>query len=712
MKKYTQKLSMVALSVALSMHAAQAQDSTEVGSGADENEAIERISVSGSVSRFGATKSQTPIIEMARSISIETFDDMVEKGALNLSQTATYMSGVTAETFGFATRGDWIRARGIELPRYRDSVQELFGSYNTTRAEVYTLEQVEVLRGPASVLYGQGSPGGIVNYISKTPKEDDFLELNGQIGTFGRKQFGVDANTVLSDSTAGRFVGVFRDSDTQVDYVDDSTLVLMPSVTFTPAEDFSLTLIALHQETDSDTASQFIPVVGTLLPLPDGSYIDQDVYAGEPNWNKFDTEATQLTMLVEYEINDNLFLSSTALWRDGEADYNQAWPTFIGAGASRYLNDIIGAPLFTATTVPRSFYQADNSFEQMAFDIRLAGNFQTGELKHEILVGVQSQKVETDNNFAYFYGGGVLAGDFTYVLDLANPVYTGAPDQAVFDALYVDDPLQHVDDLGVYLSNQISLDNWRLTLGVRFDEVDNEVAGVEQSDEATSVSAGLLYKFEHGVSPYVNYAESFETVVGVTASGEQLKPEEATQVEFGIKYQPQNFPGYFSVAYFDIEITNLPNPNDLIGEAAQQLGESQLSGIEFEGKIELDNVSLQMAYATLDAEDPNGYELDGAVESNGSVWAAWKPAALPGFKVGAGVRYVGKGVSEDGVVRYETPSYTLGDLMFGYSVTEKMDIALNIRNVADKEYLTSCLSRGDCFPGVRRTVVGSVNYRF
>ena len=131
--------------------------------------AMEEIFVYGDLSRFGATKSNTPIVETARSLSIETSDAFSLKGALNLSQTTAYMPGVTAETFGFATRGDWIRARGLAVPRYRDSIQELFGSYNTTRTEVYTIEQVEVLRGPASVLYGQGSPGGIVNVVSKTP---------------------------------------------------------------------------------------------------------------------------------------------------------------------------------------------------------------------------------------------------------------------------------------------------------------------------------------------------------------------------------------------------------------------------------------------------------------------------------------------------------------------------------------------------------------
>ncbi len=676
----------------------------------DESE-VEVVEVVGSLSRFGATKSNTPIVETARSVSIESIDEFLQKGSLNLSQTTSYMAGVSAETFGFATRGDWIRIRGLAAPRYRDSIQELFGSYNTTRAEIYTLEQVEVLKGPASVLYGQGSAGGLVNAVSKTPRPDSSNEIFAQVGNYSRKQLGLDFNGALTEkeNVLGRFVGLYRDSDTQVDYVEDDTLVLMPSLTFMPSDDTSITVIGLYQDTQSDTGSQFIPVEGTLQPLSDGTFLDADVYAGEPEFNKFDTESTQLTVLLEHSLNDNFTLSGTALWRDGEADYHQAWPTFFGDGASRYL----GSSSTSNATVARSFYQADNTFEQLALDVRLSGFVNTGSIEHEVLVGVQYQDVETDNNVAYYYGGGALTGDLRYVLNLANPVYTGAPDQAIFDAIYTDNPIQNVKDVGLYVSDQISWDNWRITLGLRYDDVDNDNGTSQQNDDALSLSAGFLYKFDNGVSPYISYSESFETVVGTTLSGDQLEPEEGQQVEVGLKYEPRNFPGFFTVAYFDIDISNLPNPNSLPADAGQQQGESSLSGVEFEAKFNLDDISMQLAYSTLDAEDPNGFNLAGTPDSNGSIWVMWDAQKwLPGFSLGAGVRYVGESVSETAALEYRTPSYTLGDIMLGYQVSENLDLALNIRNVTDKEYLTSCLTRGDCFPGLRRSVNGSLTYRF
>ncbi|CAB9493757.1 TonB-dependent siderophore receptor [Alteromonas macleodii] len=696
------------------INAAQALQESGNEASTTEQIAVEKIEVLGTRSPFGATKSNTPIVELARTISIETALDLKQKGVLNLSQSATYMAGVTGESYGYATRVDSISSRGLSIPRYRDSIQELFGSYNSTRAEIYTMEQVELLKGPASVLYGQGSPGGIMNYVSKTPTLGKGSEVVLSYGSFDRAQIGLDVNGSLSedDKWVGRFVGIYRNADSQVDYVSDDTQVLMPSLSFMPSDDTTLTLIGLFQDTDSDTAAQFIPVEGTLLPLADGTYLpDQDVYAGEPGFNKFDTTSNQVTLLGEHLIDDTTSLSFTALWRDGEADYHQAWPTF--TGGTRYLNAFVGAPVApTDTFVPRTFYQADNTFNQHAFDIRVNKPFATGSFEHELLAGVQYQNVKTDANSAYYAGGGVLQGDFRYILDLANPVYTGAPELAVFDSIYNDAPEQTVTDTGLYLSDQVTYKNWRMTLGLRHDRVDNDTGVTEQDDTQTSYSAGVLYRFDNGISPYLSYAESFETVVGLDNDNNQLKPEEGRQYEAGIKYELSAIPGFITLAYYDIEVSNLPNPNGLPDEAAQQQGVTSIEGVELEGRLDFGEVTAQFAASVMDAEDPNGFSLSAQPDSNASLWVNYSPLELEALTIGAGVRYVGESVSENGTIRYETPSYTLGDLMVAYELSSNVNLQLNVRNVTDKKYLTSCLFRGDCFPGVRRTVNASLTYSF
>lgn len=695
----------------LAPHYAHAQD--EAASSAKE---IEKIEVYGTRSTFGATKSAVPIVEMARSVSVETLEDLLDKGAFNLSQSTTYMAGVTGETYGFATRGDAISSRGLSIPRYRDSIQELFGSYNSTRAEVYTLEQVELLKGPASVLYGQGSPGGLVNYVSKTPKAAPAGEIRLDIGNFDKQQLSLDVNHSLSqdNSWLGRFVGIYRDADSQVDYVNDDTRVAMPSVSFVPSDKTRLTLVGLFQDTNSDTAAQFIPVEGTLLPLADGGYLpDQNVYAGEPGFNRYDTQSNQLTLLGEHTFDTRTQLTFTALWRDGEADYWQAWPVFTGAGNSRYLqNSLLPEGGTSETTVARTFYQAANTFTQQAADVRLSREISTGPLQHSILAGVQYQQVETDNDSAYFAGGGAGSGDLRFVLDLADPRYTGAPDTDVLEQYLVDGPTQQVEDLGLYVSDQIALDNWRFTLGLRHDRVDNNNGSAAQEDSATSYSAGLLYRFANGISPYVSYAESFETVVGLTRNGRQLEPEEGRQYEAGIKYAFEKIPGYMTLSAYDIQISNLPNPNSLPDDASQQQGESSIKGVEFESYMVFGDVSAELNAAIMDASDPNGYAFPAQPEHTASLWVTWRPAPLAGWRFGGGLRYVGESVAQNAQLRYETPSYMLVDLMLEKVLSDNLIAQINVRNLTDKSYLTSCLTRGDCFPGVRRQINASLTYQF
>lgn len=686
----------------------------------------ETIIVTGTTA-FGATKSDTPIVETARTLSVETSEMFIDKGALNLASALTYVAGVTAEPYGFSTRGDFPQSRGLELPRYRDSIQELFGSYNSTRADLYTVEQIEVLKGPASVLYGQGSPGGIVNYVSKTPRDTFSGELRADVGNFDRYEVAGDVTGPIGGEGspfAFRLVGLYRDTGTQIDQVDEETKVFMPSLSWQAAPDTKFTLIGLLQDTESDAAAQFIPVEGTLFPLADGTYLDTDVYAGEPGFNRYNTESQQVTLLGEHKINDNLMLEGTALWRSGEADYHQAWATFTGAGQSRYLNGIFAAQpalgaaaaaqglSFTDTTVPRTFYQGDNEFDQLAADVRLRASFTTGAFDHDLLAGVQYQDVETDSDTASLYGGGALAGDFRYVLDLKNPVYGNYPDQSVFDALLNDTPAQTTQDVGVYVSDQIAVGKWRLTAGVRLDSVENEAGAASQEDDAVSTSFGVLYRFDNGFSPYASFSESFETVVGTTPQGAQLDPEEARQYEVGFKYEPRGIPGLITAAYYDIEISNLPNPNALPGNAAQQQGVSTLKGFEAEARLQFDEIYLQASASTIDAEDPNGRQLAAIPEEQASLWTTWRPdGAWDGFKAGVGVRYVGETVSDNGTISYTTPDYTLGDLMVGYE-WDQWDFAVNARNVTDEDYLTGCLTRGDCFPGLRRTVIASLSYDF
>ena len=195
-------------------------------------DAIEEIVVTGKLSRFGATRSTTPILETSRSVNVIRESVFRSRGALTLDDTLSYTAGVVGDTYGFSTRGDFPRVRGFNAAEYRDGQQVLFGYYNNTRSDVYMLEQVEVLKGPASVLYGKGTPGGIVNAISKIARPGSDNEVLLDIGEHDRYQAAADISFQWSDHLYARLVGVYRDSDTQVDFVQDEAIVVMPSITW------------------------------------------------------------------------------------------------------------------------------------------------------------------------------------------------------------------------------------------------------------------------------------------------------------------------------------------------------------------------------------------------------------------------------------------------------------------------------------------------
>ncbi len=670
---------------------------------------VEEVFTIGKLTRYSATKSATPIMETTRSVSIETQQQIIDKGALSLDQTFTYTAGVIGETFGFATRGDWVKVRGLDVPQYQDSLQSLFGNYNNTRPDIYTLEQVEILKGPASVLYGKGSPGGLVNVVSKRPQLEASHEVVIEGGTFDRQQVGIDSTGPLTDDGQWlyRVVGVYRDSETQVDHVDDRSKVIAPSLTWQPDDATSATVLLNYTEADSDTATQFLPIAGTLTSATNGKRIDNDVYLGEPSFNRYDAKTFSATLLADHQINAIWGVELTTRYTDASADYQQAWPSFIGG--DRYVRNPDGS-LYKDGTVPRSFYRNDAESEQIAADLRFRADFTAGHFAHRMLLGGTYQDVTTDNDGYYAFALGADTLDDSTWINVFNPVYGALPPEALLNSLYTDRPDTTSKDIGFYISDEISLNNWSFTLGLRYDDTETETANEKQDDDALSTSVGLLYQFDNGVATYISYAESFEPMIGDNRNGQALDPQEGKQTEVGIKYEPIRFPGIITLAYFDIEQSNLPDPLALPGSFEQQSGEATIKGLELEGILNFGDITVELNISKLDTESADGYQLASVPEKQASTWVTYRPLQYwQGFKLAAGIRYVG--ASYGGADTLKTPSYTLGDFMMGYE-TGRWDVALNVQNITDEEYFSTCLARGDCWVGRERTAVGRIRYKF
>ncbi|MEE4205240.1 MAG: TonB-dependent siderophore receptor [Erythrobacter sp.] len=708
------KLKFAMLAATCMASAAHAQDDASKTGKDDEKTEESVILVTGEVSTFGATKSEIPILETSRSVSVITNEEWRERGALTLDDTLNYTAGVVGDTFGFSTRGDFPRVRGLNVPEYLDNIQVLFGFYNNARSDIFTLEQVEVLKGPASVLYGQGSPGGIINTVSKRARPDKTdAEVYVEYGTFDRAQVSADIGVDLSgDGTlTGRLVTIYRDAGTQVDFVNDDAFIVAPSITYDDGRTV-MTLLANYTDRDSDTAHQFLPLAVSGCPSDEVTIsaaavcagnitqeVDPSLYVGDPAFNRYDTESFSLTGFLEHRFNDVLGFEATARYRDNSADYRQVWVSFLGAGNPRVLPD--------GTAIARSWYDAPASSDQFAVDGRFRANFETGPIRHEVLAGINYQTVDTLLEAAFL--------SRPTAFNLLAPVYDGSeiPTQADFDAAR-GRSVNEIDSIGYYINNQMEIGDLVLNAGVRFDDLETGNGTTSQEDSATSVSFGALYRTPIGLNPYVSYAESFQAVVGNDqVTNQPLLPQEGEQIEVGLKFQPPGTRTYVTLAYFGIEQSNLPNPAGLPNAPSQQEGVARIDGFELEAQTAIGDIYLDAAFSLLDTEDPAGLRFPSVPEVQGAAWASWRPSqgALAGFVLGGGVRYAEGNESRSGAVLVEPDGYTVFDGLVGYDF-DRYSITLNARNLFDSEFYGTCLARGDCFPGEVRTIQLRAGVRF
>lgn len=656
----------------------------------------------------GATKTDTPLIETPQSVSVITDKQIRDLGALNIQEALRYTAGVRADSYGLDSRNDTALIRGTNYVQYQDGLRGLFGNFNNVRSDVYALDSVEVIRGPSSVLYGQGTSGGMINLTTKRPKSVFASELRAEFGSYSREQFALDiTGPVIDDGVLDmRLVALQRDNDTQVDFVSESRRFVAPSLTWRPATWLAWTLLGHSQRDESGTTTGFFPWEGTIQDNRNGQ-IPTERFASEPGFDAYDSEQDALTSMLTVHFGHNWNLSQTLRYMKNGAVYNTLFPNI-------YTGDPYLLDPLRRRSVLRVAYSSDATSRALTSDHRLTGRFTTGPVEHLLLAGIDISEVEARLLSAQSTPAQILLqGQF----DLYDPQYGRfiAPDK-------IQQPKQTTKQRGYYLQNQMRLgDHLIALLGLRRDEAITQVEGSENiQDDATTKRAGLLYSFDSGWSPYLSYTEGFLPVTQVNDSGDPFEPIRSRQYEAGVKFQPSTAPVLLTLAVFDINEENrlAPGENPTV---QVQLGEANIEGLEFEAMVSWPQVmDVILAYTKLDggsdggpnSEDTNrNRPLPAVAEEVASAWLRLQFgfAGLPGLSIGAGLRYTGAIPDESQTVT--TPSYTLLDAMIAYD-TAHWRLAINGSNLEDKTVISACLERGDCFYGARRSVVGSLTINF
>ncbi|PSJ36640.1 TonB-dependent siderophore receptor [Allosphingosinicella deserti] len=655
--------------------------------------------------RRALSKTDTPALETPQPVTVITDDVFEAQGAVSVSDVLNYVAGATANPYGPDSRVDGVKVRGLDALQFRDGMRDVFSYYASIRADPYTFSQVELVRGPASALFGAGALGGLFNLSSKLPQFEAGGEIGVRYGSFDRKEVLADLTGGLTDQLAGRIVARLRDSGTQTDHVSDDRVLIAPSLTFAPGSDTSLTLLGLYQEDDGGSTAQFLPLVGTVLPNPNGT-LDRDLFIGKPGWDRYDGRLLQGTAMLDHRFSDRLRLSLKARYIDSDLDYFTHYPDSYSNPTNPYLDPeqrIIGL-YADASRARMEIFSTDNNL-RFSFDTGAA-------IEHDLLAGV---------DYSWNHVRKVAGFGFE-TIDIYDPDYAslsdfggGLPEPSA--------PSEDIrqEQIGFYLQDQIRIaDRVSVTLGVRRDDASarDALGGSSYDESATTFRAGVIGEIVSGVSPFASYTESFEPIAGAASDGSPFVPKRGRQVEAGIKVQPAAG-ALVTVTAYHIKETNTPidDPSTPDPFDQTQAGSLTSKGCEIEGRATLPG-DLQLI-ANLSHNDAKlkdtGRQLENVPKKNASLWALKRTTFANGMtlQLGGGVRYVGANRSygaafPDGI---RTPSYTLVDAVaeIGW---KQWSLGVNAVNLFDKRYQSACLARGDCFQGQARNLFGTLRYRF
>ncbi|NTG90674.1 TonB-dependent siderophore receptor [Agrobacterium rhizogenes] len=659
-----------------------------------------------------ATKTVTPIGETPQSITTVTRKQIDDQNPQTVSEALRYTSGVLSDRdsnsrydsvflrgFGsFGTATNYVSyLDGLKLPRGQ--------AFATPSIDPFFLDHIDVLKGPSALLYGQISPGGLVNQVSREPSDVQSNELRIEGGTDGRIQSGLYSTGPITKDGTWQYglATVGRSSGTRYDNVDEKRIGVAPSLKWEPDKDTSLVISGYYQrDPEGGYFNSLYPKF--LAPANLAKYLGRDFDIGDPSYDSFERKQYGVGYRFEHSFDDQVTIRSNFRYSGVDVDMRSL--------------QMAGA-ISSAGIIPRYAVHSIEDAKGFSFDNQAEFKFDTGAAKHTLLAGVDLQ--HSSSSWEYLMGAATS-------IDVTNPVYS----QPVGPLASVIKSDQSLRQTGVYLQDQIELGRLRAVLGVRHDWTDQDSDNLlahtssDQSSDATSYRAGLLYLFDNGIAPYASYSTSFEPVIGTDANGNPFTPTKARQYEVGIKYKPTNLDALFTISAFDIRQENVLSPGSLPGFSVQQ-GEIHSRGLEFEARGNLtDNLELIGAISLLDTEVSRstdtsiiGNQPQAVPRYYGSLWAnyALDYPALEGLTIGGGVRFVGSSYADD-ANKVKAEGYTLLDAALKYDFSVKnqklkgLEATLNVTNLLNKEYYSSCSSNYYCQYGNGRTVLAGLRYKW
>jgi len=677
---------------------------------------VETVVVTGTHKTVSATKSSVPLSETPQNIQVLSSALIKDQNDLLLEDALRNVAGVMPG--GYYNGFDYFRIRGFDAAGfiYLDNLK--YDTNVTTNVEIFGLDQIEIVKGPASSEFGAGSLGGLVNLVSKRPTPDTAIEASAGGGSFGSYEVSFDGDTTLNDSGTlyGRFAATDRLDGSFIDYAEGLHRVYAaPSLTWEPDDATKITLLTSYQH-DNMYMGMPLPAYGFLLPDSNGK-IPITRFVGEPgDTNKLNFSRGSFGYDAHHRFNDWLSIRQNARY----VTTNSRWKNIIYPAC--YNDDPNVAACATNDDDADARYLSVYPFsltenvQIFGIDTALEATFDTGPIEHTLDVGVDYFR---DNDSSFYHQVSYIAASDYITLDLFDPVYGAAIPAQTFVAQSV----THIGNTGVYAQEHAKWGDLTFTVGARWDN-DDTMSGYggffsQQHDNAVTPHAGVTYEVAPDAVAYASYSQSFQPQSGTLSSGAPAAPEHGTQWEGGVKLALMD--GRLNATASVYSLTRSNVLTSALGSVfVTETGQERSQGFELDSQAKLtENIQLLAAYSYTDVkvtrndDDPTivGDRPSNVPPQSLSLWAKYTftNGPLDGLSGAIGGSFYS---SQWGDLpnTFKLPSYSLLNANLGYAFGQ-YKLQVNFKNLLDERYAVGSYNDLYVNPGAPRSVLVSLTWR-
>ncbi|WP_205548303.1 TonB-dependent siderophore receptor [Pseudomonas carnis] len=647
-----------------------------------------------------ATRTDTAIHETPQSISVVSKDVVEDLGATRLQDALDYAGGVgRANNFGGQGLTTFT-VRGFTTGEfYRNGFPINRGYPNMPDAN--TIERLEVLRGPATMLYGRGDPSGTFNVVSKQPLAERTVTLGSQLNDQGMKRGTLDASGPLDEEgrLAYRLNVVGEGGDTFRDHVETERYGVTPVITWQATDDTKVTF-------EGDFMRNNHPLDRGLTRFPNQRGTpSRDTFWGDKDAGKLHNDNNMAQLRFEHALSDNWTLGGGFQWLDGSLKGNAIEAN--GPGS-------LGAD---GRTLQRNFNYRKLEWTDKDYQLNLTGHFSTGGFDHTLLTGIEYEDYDYKS---IIQRSSAAAG--TYPIDIFDPVY-GQPRPALTRTPTHDK--ENLKTYAAFIQDQVALtESLKVLAGARFERFEHDYQNYvgkswQAADNAVTPRVGVIYDLTDTVAVYADAARSFKPNTGASREGGGFAPEKGKSYEMGIKWEALDRQLSVDAAIYQVEKKNVLTTDPVDNTFSVAAGQVRSRGFDL-------NVAGNLTpewrviggYAYVDAEVTrdntlrSGTRLMNIPRNSFSLLNVYEfqDGALKGLGLGAGGKYVDQRAGQTANTAFSMSAYTVVDLLGYYKVNERVRLNLDVKNLFNREYEEGAFGNIYAYPGAPRTVQVGIAY--